>query len=383
MNNPNTKFIISYLLFCCVLTIAQGQTWSLHGQVSGWLLSNPDTAPLSQIGCRYIPELSLNDPCDSTLSIDMDVSLNGYTFGNFGKNQNPEFDKNIKPYRAWLRLVSHTFEVRAGLQKINFGSAVIFRPLMWFDRVDPRDPLQLTDGVTGLLIRYYFLDNSNIWMWALYDNNETKGWEMTPTDPASFEYGGRIQIPVLNGETGFSFHHRKTDITSGTMLPLQSGYGAIPENRFGIDGKWDIGPGIWFEAVSTHTQTELPYLNYQRQWTIGTDYTFDLGQGLYALTEFFRSENPDELFGQAPGISFSALSMNYPLGIIDRVSGIVYLDWTNRSWYRFISWQQTYDNWILYVIGFWNPHTIHLYQTQTAGNAFAGTGIQVMVVFNH
>jgi len=54
------------------------------------------------------------------------------------------------------------------LQKINFGSATLFRLLMWFDRIDPRDPLKLTDGVYGLLLRYYFHNNTNIWLWGLY-----------------------------------------------------------------------------------------------------------------------------------------------------------------------------------------------------------------------
>ena len=51
------------------------------------------------------------------------------------------------PTAAWLRLSTSRFEARVGLQKINFGSATLFRPLMWFDSLDPRDPLQITDGV--------------------------------------------------------------------------------------------------------------------------------------------------------------------------------------------------------------------------------------------
>ena len=42
-------------------------------------------------------------------------------------------------------------------QKMNFGSAIILRCLTWFNSIDPRDPLQATDGKTGPLLRYYFL----------------------------------------------------------------------------------------------------------------------------------------------------------------------------------------------------------------------------------
>jgi hypothetical protein len=355
----------------------------LHGQASGWLLSNPETSPLSQIGFRYIPELSIGETIDTSFSADMDISLNSYAFGSFVKNQNPEYEKNVKPYRAWLRLASNTFEIRAGLQKINFGSATLFRPLMWFDRIDPRDPLQLTDGVKGLLARYYFLNNTNIWLWGLYDNNEIKGFERTPTTNSSSEYGGRFQLPILDGEAGFSYHHRNTDIHVIDTIVKYNGNSSVPENRFGVDGKWDIGIGTWIEAVLLHAQTDLPAYKYQRQWTLGADYTFDVGNGLYVLTEFFRSEYPNEAFGSAQGISFSALSMNYPIGVVDKLSGIVYFDWTNQVWYRFISWQRTYDNWIIYLLGFWNPNSIQLYQTQTGNNTFAGTGIQIMFVFNH
>jgi hypothetical protein len=377
------KYPAYFFIFCCWLTHASGQMYSLHGQTSGWFLTNPDTSPLSQIGFRYIPELTLSEKIDSTVSADMDLALNGYAFGSFARKQNPEYERNIKPYRAWLRLASNEFEARAGLQKINFGSATLFRPLMWFDRIDPRDPLQLTDGVTGLLARYFFLDNTNIWLWALYDNNDMKGWERTPTAHSSFEYGGRFQLPVLNGETGLSYHHRNTDLRAIDMLLIKDGDASVPENRLGLDGKWDLGAGVWFEAVLIHTQTEIPLLKYQRQWTLGTDYTFDIGNGLYALTEFFRSDNPPDVLSQAQGISFSALSMNYPIGIFDRISGILYLDWTNHAWYRFVNWQRTYDNWIIYIFGFWNPKTFQLFQAQSGNSTFAGTGLQVMVVVNH
>src|SRR5690606_2983707 len=63
---------------------------------------------------------------------------------------------DILPYRLWFRYSNHTQEYRLGLQKINFGSATLFRPLMWFDQMNPEDPLQMTQGVWGALFRYYF-----------------------------------------------------------------------------------------------------------------------------------------------------------------------------------------------------------------------------------
>lgn len=138
-------------------------------------------------------------------------------------------------------------EVRLGLQKINFGSANMLRPLMWFDQLDPRDPLQLTDGVWGLLGRYYFLNNANLWVWGLYGNNQQKMWETGNTYSGFPELGGRFQTPVPRGELAFTYHYRKADLSEHSLLSNQPT--SVGENRVGIDGKWDLGVGLWFEAV--------------------------------------------------------------------------------------------------------------------------------------
>jgi len=378
-----TYCINFFILLFWGLTQAFGQTFSLSGQASGWITVTPDNDQVSQTGFRYIPELTIKQKLDSDLAVDLDLSLNTYDTQGFLKDQHPEYDGKIKPYRASFRLASDELELRIGLQKISFGSATLFRPLMWFDKVDPRDPLQLTDGVYGLLVRYYFLTNANIWLWGLYGNDETKGWETAPTQKNNIEYGGRVQMPLWSGETGFSYHHREADFSTLPRLPIATGISSIPENRFALDGKWNLGIGAWFEAVLIHDQTDIPEMIYQRQWTLGADYTFDIGNGLTILTEYFRFEHPSDVFGSADGLGFSGCSLNYPIGAVDRISAIVYRDWTNHDWYRLLSWQMTYDNWIIYLLGFGNPDTMQLSRIQGGTSSFAGTGLQVMLVFNH
>ena len=367
-----------------------GQTWSVHGQASAWLTTHAEGSSFSQAGLRYLPEFSLTEGVGGGFATDLDLALNGYATASFAKDQHADYAGTERLYRAWVRISSDKLEFRAGLQKLNFGSATFFRPLMWFDKVDPRDPLQLTDGVYGLLARCYFLDNANIWLWGLYGNNETKGWEVVPTTEKSIEYGGRVQIPAWTGEVAATYHHREADFTHLLTLTLYATNARTPEDRFALDGKWNIGIGAWFEAALIHDQTDLPYKKYQRQWTLGADHTFDIGNGLNALTEYFGSDNPDAPFANADGLRISALSLNYPLGLIDRVSCILYRDWSNHEWYRLITWQRTYDNWMFYLLGFWNPKDIGLYQIQATNtsaqsipNPFAGTGIQLMLVFNH
>ncbi|MGD0992471.1 MAG: hypothetical protein ABR998_08370 [Gemmatimonadales bacterium] len=359
-------------ILCLTAHQARSQQAAFSGQASAWLASKPDSSLVSQAGVRYIPEVALQHPWSGGDSLALDLSLNAVLAGT---PSGP--DATLKPYRAWLRFATHTFETRIGLQKINFGSATLFRPLMWFDRVDPRDPLQLTDGVTGALARYYFPNNANLWAWALVGNTAPKGWETAPTERGSVEYGGRVQLPVPAGEVGATYHHRSAD--------LQGLAGAVPEDRYALDGRWNLGIGLWGEGALVHQRTAALPSTYQRFWSVGADYTIGVGNGLYVLAEQARFDTPATSFGGGPGAAFSGLLMNYPVGIVDRVSAMVYRNWTARQWYRILTWQRTYDVWTFYLLAFWNPaQPLGLglgagTQTQT----FAGRGLQLMAAFNY
>jgi hypothetical protein len=160
---------------------------------------------------------------------------------------------------------------------------------------------------------------------------------------------------------------------------------SIPENRYGLDGKWDIGIGIWFEGVMIQRHSQLESLNYQRLTNIGLDYTFDIGNGLGLITEYFTLSNAGKPFASGQQISLTALSLNYPAGLLDNLTAMVYYDTEHKSWYRFFNWQRKYDNWTFYLIGYWNPDEYQLYQIQSNSmqNLYAGKGLQLMVVFNH
>ena len=376
----------THILAAALLTLftrhAQSQSPELHGQASASVAGNTDNADAAGFGLRYIPDFLAGQAIGDGLDASMELSLNALATGSYRRNELASYDGTIKLYRGWLRISTDRFETRIGLQKISFGSALLFRPLMWFDRIDPRDPLQLTDGVYGIVSRYTFQDNLNFWLWGLYGNDETQGWELAPTEKKTAEYGGRAQAPLWSGELGVSYHHRRADIRS--LLPAgAAGSSTIPEDRVGFDGKWDVGIGAWFEAALTHDETGIPDLQYQRQATVGGDYTFSVGNGLYAAAEYFRSDNPPSALGSANGLGFSGLTMNYPVGILDQLSVIVYRDWKDRQWYRIITWQRKYDNISFYLLGFWDPDTFLIYRSQGSTNAFAGTGIQILAVFNH
>jgi hypothetical protein len=381
----NGKHLLSIYYLLGIILVFSGDIYALEfdfrGQLSGWTIETRNENNWeNNTGLRYIPLLNIAYTLDEGDLIDAELSINSFlTTDETIEGKHGDIDT----YRLWIRYASPQFEIRAGLQKINFGSAVLLRPLMWFDRVDPRDPLQLTEGVYGLLGRYYFLNNANVWIWGLLGNDETKGWETFPSDKDKLEFGGRVQMPLFNGEIAFTYHHREVDVENHALPFLLTSEDNIPENRFGLDGKWDVGVGLWFESALIHQDLDMSTLRYKRLINIGMDYTFDLGDGLHVIGEYFTMATSEGVFDTEEEMSFSAVSLNYPLGLLDDITVMIYYNWDNQDWYRFLQWQRNYDNWSIYLMGFWNPDEFQIYQNRQGNSPFAGKGLQLMIVFNH
>ncbi len=372
--------LVCLISFTCVYT-SIGQERDFNEQLIGWLIFNVDDPFITQAGIRYLPELKSKNTFKNSLVLKTDLSLNAYGNVLMYGFDSTETNAKIKPYRLQLGLSGDQFEARVGLQKISFGSASMLRPLMWFDRLDPRDPLQLTDGVYSVLGKYYFLNNANIWFWTLYSNKDTKGWEIFPSNEEKPEIGGRIQLPFFIGEIAGTYHYRE-GVFNGTFADTLSNRNGFSENRYAIDGKFDLEIGFWFEAAIIHQNLDFTDLRYQRLINVGADYTFGLGNGLNMITEYFTYQKAESAFGNGSGIDFGAISLNYPLNIINNIQAIVYYDFTNKEYYRFINFSWTYDNWMIYIMGFWNPERFNIYNYADA-NIFAGKGFQLMVTFNH
>jgi hypothetical protein len=373
-------FIFILLFFIVEFHTAQ-DTLLFQGQLSGWLNYNARADLPVHGGIRYIPALNYKINMKQDRLIDFEGSVNIYGTTGIHPFDSIKADGGIKPYRIWARYSSDQFEVRLGLQKINFGSASMLRPLMWFDQLDPRDPLQLTDGVWGVLARYYFLNNSNIWIWGLYGNDGPKTWETGTTSRNFPELGGRFQTPVPLGEIAVTYHFRKANIGDSVFhMPDEL---AVGENRLGIDGKWDLGIGIWFEGSWIGKNRYTGLLKNQEMITFGADYTFGIGNGLNAVIENLILSYDETAFEFANTFAFTGSTLSYPLGISDQVSAIIFYDWKNRSLYNFINWKHQFNKFALYLMAYWNPKDYAMPQQQNSGDFFAGKGIQIMVVLNH
>ena len=380
------KLVIILFLFFLGNMFAQTDSShiSFNGQVTVWGIGQFQTPVPTQFGARFVPTVLGNFQLSPNTKLDFEGSLNINGTADFTGFTNDTLLGQLKPYRVWLRCSGDNWEVRAGLQKINFGSAKMFRPLMWFDAMDVRDPLQLTDGVYGVLGKYFFQNNANLWLWGLIGNNRRKGYELTSTYAWRPEFGGRFEIPVGPGEMAISTHFRKIEPPTLSMSPVKP---IGDESRIGLDGKWDLGIGLWFESSVTYTDTQnnnCPLLyKMQDMWNIGADYTFPIKNGLGATVEYFRYHAGNQFL--ISGNAFNALGamLTYPISMLDNLSGMVYYLPDQNKWMNYLSWGRTYDNLNIYVIGYWNPDNIQLVSAQSQSrNMFAGKGMQIMLNYS-
>lgn len=266
-----------------------------------------------------------------------------------------------KAYRAALWAAGDRFELRAGLQKLNFGSATLLRPLQWFDRLDPSDPLGFTDGVCGLLFRVWPCGNTGLWAWGLLDTSRSgTGNVLAPADRRP-RFGGRAELPLPLGEAALTFHHLPQCSINHHRLAIATPAG---ENRIGLDAKLDIGIGLWTESVLAFRSKQSGLPSWNNATSIGTDYTLGIGNGLAVLFEHLvRADS----FGWSHTTAGMA---SYPIGLLDNIRTIVLADWQSHQHQGHISWQRTLDNWLFALTGFWSSNTPEL-------------GVQLTVAFNH
>ncbi len=346
-------------------------TKNISGSVSGWLKSSGDAMDETHTGVIYIPEVYFSHELDKRSKLD--VSVAGFITGESQINKPWDFydDSTAKIYRSWARYTLPQLEVRAGRQKINFGPAKILRALKWFDRLDIRDPLQITDGVDALLVRYYFPDNANAWLWILYGNGGLKGLETYGTDKSRPELGGRYQMPVPGGEAAVSFHRRSVENGSWNAANSSVMSDGL-QQRVAVDGNWDAGIGVWFEASAEETA-----VNGQQTWrqslaTAGADYTFD--SGIHLTAEHFIRSADNAAGGGSSTVSFSALSADKMLSLLDSVNIMGYYHRAEHRIYPFALWQRRYDNW---------QYDMIVFSAGAGTGAFAGRGFQCTVSYSY
>ena len=371
---------IFYLLFIISIPLFSQMKFEFDGQLMGQSNFNTSKNNTSFIGTRYLPVLNFNTKSDSILST-FSIEVSGNL--NFSRlsipNREIEIQSSIDPYRIWLRYQINKWEFRAGLQKIDFGVAQLLRPIQWFNQIDPRDPLGLTNGVYGLLVRHYFKNNSNLWFWGLYGNEKQRGFDALPTIKNMPEYGGRFQTFVPKGEAAISYNYRKAGLIESNNL---SGY-ETPEHRIGFDLKLDLGFGLWTETTYIHKLKNIGLLTNQFLLNLGIDYTFAIGNGLTFSKEYLYYKSTDNELKESIDRGISALNLSYPLNIFSSLNALVYHQWNNNTQTFLLNYQHQFNNLSGYFIVYYNPDEVQGIQQNEIFRSFAGPGIQLLLVYNH
>ena len=383
------KIYITILLFIFSIIGADAQVdtikkspgkFEFDGQASVYTSYSPKNELDMFIGGRYLPDLNYAYTFRNKTMLDFDASANIYGSVLFHLSDSSKTDGGIKPYRVWMRFTGKQYEVRIGLQQIDFGTALMLRPLQWFDEIDPRDPLKFTTGVYGALGRYYFLNNANIWTWVLYGNENLRGFELMKSNPDIPEFGGRIQYPVPKGEIAGTYHHRNASSENLAGLPS---YDNIPENRYALDGKWDIKVGAWFEAVHIHKTRDVGMFTNQSYLTLGLDYTFGIGSGLNATLENMVSTYNEKAFAFENNYNVTATSISYPLGIFDNISVMTFYAWKSNDFSFFLNYEHQFKHLTGYIMAYYNPDSQPVIGSIQYENSFSGPGVRLMLVYNH
>ena len=115
-------------------------------------------------------------------------------------------------------------------------------------------------------------------------------------------------IPPINWEVGL------TDIQG-----LITDYTKTPESRLGLEGKWDVGIGLWFEGTCISKSKNIGKYSNQQIFTTGLDYTFNIGNGLNVIGEYMLYAANQNAFDLSNMLFFTALSANYPIGLSDNI----------------------------------------------------------------
>lgn len=369
------RFTWLLLISLSVLVQAQNSV-ILEGDLNTTGIYRFGDEPSGLLGGRYLPGLKVNIPTSDNHQFEFEVSGN-LSYAHFFQDatESPPANYSLQPYRALLAYSGKNWEIRTGLQTISFGSAVLLRPLMWFETLDPRDPMRLAEGVWGGLGRYYFSNNINLWAWVLYGNRSLKGWEQVTSDYKIPEWGGRVQIPLPLGEAALAYHNRSLLPAEGVLA------NQTKEHRVGFDAKVDALLGLWVE-YSGSAVPQASWMN--KHWmNLGADYTFPFGNGLGLMMEqlslnYRRTpETPSEWS------SFSLLSLQYKINWFAQIQSMVYYDWTLQNWYQFwnFSYQYKSTNWFLLL--YFNPDVPFVPGNRPDEVSFAGNGIQLMMIYKH
>ena len=320
---------IKFLIFISISFLFSNNFVSYNGQVYIVGLNQHDSTLNYDYRLNYIPEFKKKIAINTNSNVDINFSY------LFFKEQNNN-KVNLSKYRSWIRYYNDYIDLRLGLQKITFGSALFLKPLSWFDSIDFRSITDQTYGVDAARLILTPNNSSSYWFWIIKNK----------LSPNSF--GGRFELSNYYGDWGFTYYkdsqfqkHLPFQINQFlfSMLSddlvyqpnnLESILGFRENQRLGFDYRYDGFFGFWFETSKYIMKKYDDVLfNEFLFCTLGLDYTLPYNDGILISGETIFSQVDlsieSELLDNDNISSLFYFSM--PINMINNLSLFHIIDW--------------------------------------------------------
>ena len=345
------RTIICYFILFICLNLA-GETLDFMNDLSfSYLFFDTEKSSGRNFTGDLLSQLDLYIYDNGSFYIDAEITSElSFDYNQYRKEVSQKEKADL--YRAWMRMAGEKYDLRIGLQKINFGPAQLLRSLQWFDQLDPRDPDQTTSGVESIVFRRFFGSSGVIWLWLINGENKFRGTDIFNSAEGEIESGARLEIPFRLCESGFTMHYRKLE--DNFLLGKNT-----DELRAAIDLRWDLEVGFWLEAVTIRTNSSDFFAKWQKKLTLGCDYTFDIGNGFHTMVEhMFYSFSGNDIWENDEINDLSAVSISYPLSMFSSLQSLFFYDWDHEITTLFLSYHLDFDYWGIYLQGSWIDNEI-------------------------
>jgi hypothetical protein len=145
--------------------------------------------------------------------------------------------------------------------------------------------------------------------------------------------------------------------------------------------------GLWFEMAWIFRSENLGIYTNQSMITIGSDYTFDIGNGLNVTIEHLISTLGDHKFDFSKESHTTSASFLYPLGMSDQITMILTHGWENDNDSFFLNYEHQFDKIAGHVMVYHTPESQQVGSqddwASQLSDKLSGFGIRIMLVYHY
>lgn len=253
------------------------------------------------IGCQPVLAIETNGYLDNKLSIyegdevkvsnklkiDAQVKNESYLlmisaidlYEKDGRKEEPvEYENSLELSRAYLELYRPWGKASIGLQNIAWGTAYLYNLADLFNEIDILDPKGEKKGINALDLKWNIATTAMVEAVAVPRSRLSEG-----------DYGLRSRFSIGNFEIVANAVQKQDPVElSAVKVETRDIYVLECKGEFG-----ENAPAVWGQWAYNHDALETGGRDDYQSWVLGMDYTFDLGNGLYLMAEYYDNGKAD------------------------------------------------------------------------------------------